>query len=154
MFSILGGAEIAVTAAFWAFLALACIILYRAFRLRSLPWVMLYFPLAYITLEISRFYFSRIGRAEPSGPSIHSLGAVIVEVSSLLEDVAALLLAVVVVAEVGSLLRRSYPDARSRLVDLLARFHAHTTALGIAATALLLASPLPAVIYYYSHVHP
>jgi hypothetical protein len=140
-------------AALWLFLALACIILYRAFRLPSLLWIMVYFPLAYIALETSRFYFHHISLAESAGPSTNSSAAVAVGISTLLEDFAALLLAVIVVADLCRLLRRAYPDGRSLAVDALSRWHAQTTAFGIGLIVLLLASPLPAIICFYSYVH-
>jgi hypothetical protein len=154
MSSSLIAVNVALSAALWLFLGCASILLYRVFRLRSVPWLMAYIPLGYGALETSRFYFHRIAQSVPDAPHVASPVAIAVYISSMLEDTAALLVALLVVGEVAALARRAYPAAESRAVDALCRLHSHVLAMGAAITVLTLASALPAIIYFYSHVHP
>jgi hypothetical protein len=116
-----------------------------------LPWVAAYIVLAFLTSQVTHFYFRRL--AQSYGPHVdpHSGVSFAAMVASLIQDTGALLVAVLLLAEAAVLATRSHDSPIPRELRLLARTHAHTRTLGIVLIGLALAYPLPALIYYYTH---
>jgi hypothetical protein len=145
------GLDVALSLAFWLVLAAGCFLFYRTFRLRVLPWVASYIVLAYLTAQVPTFYFRRL--PQPSGSQVdpHSGVALAAGVSSVIQNTGALIVAILLLAEIVVLAARSHPSGVPRGLHILAGAHGHTRSLGIALIVLALAYPLPAVIYYYAH---
>ena len=145
------GLDMALSLAFWLVLAAGCFLLYRNFRLRVLPWVASYIVLAFLTAQVPPFYFSRLAQLHDSHIDPQSGATFAAMVASAIQDAGALVVAILLLAEVVVLATRSHPSDMSRGLHILARAHAHTRSLGVVLIVLALVYPLPAMIYYYTH---
>jgi len=150
MIYLVGGIGMAISAAVWLALAAGCFLLYRTFRLPVLPWVATYVVLAFLTSNLRYLCFSRVVDVSQHVDP-HSTVAVAAAVSVIIEDCGVLLVVILLVAEVAVLAMRATGIDRAPGLHLLAGIHAHTRALGITLVLLALVSPLPAIIYYYTH---
>ena len=140
----------ALAAAFWLTLAVGCLLLYRAFSLRVLPWIGAYLVLSVVSANVMYIYFHRLGVSYGAPPDPHSGVIVAAMVANIIEHSADLLAVILALAEVAVLGGRGQAGNGGAGLRWLARVHAYTRSLGITLLLLALARPLPAVICYYA----
>ena len=140
----------------WWLLACAfCFALYRAIRLQSLPWIGLYYAVGIVAVPLMEYYghrafnSSQLPDLKPSDfPPPMLLGAFIATTLDYGGDLLVLILAL---SEGAVLVRRVYPETRSRLLQALVALHRHTRTVGIVAVLLTALLPAPAMIFFYTH---
>ena len=147
---VVSGIEIGLTAALKVGLGVGCFLLYRAFRLRVLPWIASYSMMSFLTAQLMHVYAHRI-RSEQSGEvDPHSTLASVAMLSSIMEDAALILIALLVFAEMAQLAMRAEHSSAAPGVRFLTRTHAYARQLGITLVLLALALPFPLIIYFYT----
>ena len=151
MIYLLTGIDMTLAAAFCLTLAVGCFLLYRAFRLRVLPWIGAYLVVSFVSANVMYVYFHRLGVSYGAPPDPHSGVTVAAMVANVIERSANLLAAVLALAEVAVLGGRGQAGIAGGGLRWLVRVHAYTRALGITLLLLALALPLPAIICYYTH---
>ena len=129
-----------------------CILVYRAVRLATLPWLAAQYGIAWLAGIASTIYFRRIlpphmaeGHLPP--PPLAALGMT----AGFAADLSVLLAILLLLSEAAVLISRAYPDVRSRLLALFVQLHGYVRPIGIAAILLAVLEPALPMAYYYSH---
>src|SRR5881392_2453663 len=151
MIYLVTGIDMALAAAFWLTLAAGCFVLYRAFRLRVLPWIGAYLVVSFASTNLMYFYFHPFVQSTGQPVDPHSGLAAAAMVASIIEHSANLLAVVLALAEVAVLGARAQGGVAASGLGYFARVHAYTRVLGITLLILALVLPLPAILYYYTH---
>jgi hypothetical protein len=128
-----------------------CLLLYRALRLDTLPWIASQYGVSFVAREIGSYYYRRLtpssitpGQLLPA--PLQALGMT----SALLVDVSKLLLLLLIFSEAAFTLQRAYPEVRSRLLRFLVAAHSRVRLIGLIAVLLAAIEPLFPIVYYYT----
>lgn len=140
--------------AWWALLIVFSVAVYWAVRLPSLPWIAAHLAIAVVAVPVSQWLFrSFIPQPLPQS-LVHPMGSPLhyaVITASALASIIDLLVMLMILAEVGRLIQRAYPDVSSRVVLTFARVHPYVRRLGIVVVVLTICFPVPALVYYWTH---
>lgn len=147
--------------AWWLLVGAMCFVLYRAVRLPVLPWIGLYYAVSIIAIPVMQYYGHRIaqnGHGPETAPGgqltaafLHSPLVLSMSVATALDYAGDLLVLSLAFSEAAVLVRRVYPEVRSRLLRGLALIHSHTRTVGIVAIVVTALMPVPAMLYFYTH---
>ena len=140
----------------WLLLVVSCCIaVYRAARLRSLPWIAAHYAIAAMVF-VPTMYLLRHTNS-PTVISLPQTGAFTPEsclsVALLcIESLSSLLLAILAFSEVAFLILRSFPETRSQLLELLLKAHQRIPLFGTALIVLTILRPIP--FFIFQRLHP
>ena len=148
--------------AWWLLIFGMCLTLYRAVRLPALLWIGLYYAVSIVAVLAMQYYGHRIAQSGrvPNMPASGGLPrdfspsplALATAVATTLDYAGDLLVVILAFSEAAVLVRRVYPDVNSKLLGALALAHSHTRAIGIAAIVVTVLLPMPAIMYFYTHL--
>jgi hypothetical protein len=134
-----------------------CVVVYRATRLRSLPWIaahyliaaIAFFPSVYLARHTTFPQAQEITHPLPLTPEnlLHAGWMCIDSLSSLL-------LAIIAFSEVAFLILKSFPETRSLLLELLLKAHQRLRIFGTALIVLTILEPTIVFILHCLHPRP